>query len=158
VLANPEDQNMSFQVTELRGAAGIRGIELRLFEARNVAQVDTALEQIAGWRAQAVLPLVNPMRYSERLIQWAAQRRVPVMYGYNTDAVAGGLMAYDADLSDHYQHVAVYVAKLLAGAVPATLPVERPTRFELTLNIKTAKKLGLKFPQSLLSRADQVIE
>jgi putative ABC transport system substrate-binding protein len=158
VLANPDDQNMSFQVSELRGAAGTRGIELRIFEARNAAQLDTALEQMVAWKPQAVLPFVNPIRYSQRLIQWAAQRRVPVMFAYNTDPQAGGLMAYDADLSDHYQRVAIYVDKLLAGADPATLPVERPTRFELTLNLKTAKALGLKFPQSLLTRADRVVD
>ena len=67
-------------------------------------------------------------------------------------------MAYDADLSDHYQRVGLYVDKLLAGADPATLPVERPTRFELTINRKTAQALGLKIPQSLLARADRVIE
>jgi putative ABC transport system substrate-binding protein len=149
---------MSFQVAELRGAAGKRGIELRIFEASNVAQLDIALEQMGAWKPQAVFPLVSPFRNSERLIQWAAQRRVPVMFALNTDTLAGGLMAYDADLSDHYQRVAAYVAKLLAGADPATLPVERPTRFELTLNLKTAKALGLKFPASLLSRADRVIE
>jgi putative ABC transport system substrate-binding protein len=158
VLANPNDQNMSFQVAELRGAVGKRGIELRIFEIRNAEQLGTALANMAAWKAQAVFPLVNPFRYSERLIQWAAQHRVPVMYAYNTDPPAGGLMAYDADLSDQYQRVAIFVDKLLAGADPATLPVERPTRFELTLNLKTAKALGLKFPQSLLSRADRVID
>lgn len=157
VLANPDDQNMAFQVSELRAAAGQRGIELRIFEARNAAQIDTALAQVVAWKPQAVLPLVNPLRF-ERLIQWAAERRLPVMYAYNADTAAGGLMAYDADLSDHYQRVGLYVDKLLAGADPATLPVERPTRFELTLNLKTAAALGLKFPQALLARADRVIE
>ena len=158
VLANPDDQNMSFQVSELRAAAGKRGIEVRIFEARTVAEVGTALEQMLAWKPQAALPLVNPLRYSDRMIQWAAQRRVPVMFAHNTDPEAGGLMAYDADLSDHYERVAAYVEKLLAGADPATLPVERPTRFELTLNLKTARALGLKFPQSLLTRAERVIE
>ena len=158
VLANPDDQNMAYQVAELRGAAGKRVIEFRIFEARNSAQIDTALEQMAQWKPQAVLPLVNPLRFSERLIQWAAQHRVPVMYGYNTDTPAGGLMAYDADLSDQYQHVARYVERLLAGADPATLPVERPTRFELSLNLKTAKALGVSIPQSVLLRADRVVD
>ncbi len=158
VLANPDDQNMAFQLSELRAAAGQRGIELRIFEASDAAQVDSALAQMAAWKPQAVLPLPNPLRYSAQLIRWAAARRLPVMYAYNTDTQAGGLMAYDADLSDHYQRVGLYVDKLLAGADPATLPVERPTRFELTLNLKTAAALGLKFPQALLVRADRVIE
>lgn len=158
VLANPDDQNMPFQVSELSRAASQRGIGLRFFEARDAAQVDTALEQMAAWKPQAVLPLPNPLRYSEQLIRWAARSRVPAMYAYNADTDAGGLMAYDADLSDHYQRVGLYVDKLLAGADPATMPVERPTRFELTLNLKTAAVLGLKFPPPLLARADRVVE
>jgi putative ABC transport system substrate-binding protein len=93
VLANPDDQNISFQLAELRAAAVKRGIEFRIFEARTVTQIDTALEKMAAWNAQAVLPMVNPLRFSERLIQWEAQHRVPVMFGYSTDTVDGGLMA-----------------------------------------------------------------
>lgn len=159
-LANPDDQNMAVQISELRAAAGKRGIEVRVFEARSAAQMATALDEVVAWRAQAALPLANPVFTAgmRQLIDWAAQRRVPVMYYATADAAGGGLMAYDADLSDHYQRVANYVAKLLAGADPATLPVERPTRFELTLNLKTAQALGLKLPQSLLARADRLIE
>jgi putative ABC transport system substrate-binding protein len=158
VLANPDDQNMAFQLAELRAAAEKRGIEFRIFEARNTKQIETALEQMVSWKAQGVLPLVNPLRFSERLIQWQAKHRVPVMFGYSTDTLDGGLMAYDADLSDQYQRVAIYVGKLLAGADPATLPVERPIRFELSLNLKTAKALGIKIPATLRIRADRVIE
>jgi putative ABC transport system substrate-binding protein len=158
VLANPDDQNMSFQVAELRTAAGKRGIEFRIFEARSPRQIDAALQRMLAWKAQAVLPLVNPLRFSERLIPWEVQHRVPVMFGYSTDTLDGGLMAYDADLSDQYQRVGLYVGKLLAGADPATLPVERPTRFELTLNLKTAKALGIKIPQTLMISATRVFE
>jgi putative ABC transport system substrate-binding protein len=158
VLANPDDQNLSFQVAELRAAAAKRGIDIRVFEATNTAQVDTALKNMLAWKPQAVLPFVNPLRYSTQLIKWAAQHRLPVMYGYNVDTDNGGLMAYDADLSDHHYRAGLYVAKLLAGADPATLPIERPTRFELTINLNTAKVLGLKIPQSVLVRADRVIE
>ncbi len=161
VLVNPDDQNTGFQLTELRTAAAQRGIELRIFEARNAAELGTALEQITAWRAPAVLPLINSLYgpvFATRLIPWAAQHRVPVMYAISGDAAAGGLMTYDADLSDHYFRAGLYVDKLLAGANPASLPIERPTRFELTINLKTAKALGLKFPQALLARADRVIE
>ena len=136
-------------------------LNFAFFEVRNAVQLGPALEQIAAWRAQAVLPLVNPTYtpvFFQPLIAWAAQRRVPVMFAGVADAQAGGLMAYDADLSDHYFRVGLYVDKLLAGTAPATLPVERPTRFELTINLKTAKALGLKIPQSVLVRADRVIE
>ena len=161
VLSNPDDQNMPFQIGELRTAAAKRGVEYRIFEVRSAAQLGPALEQISAWRAQAVLPLVNPTytaAFFRPLIDWAAQRRVPVMFASAVDAQAGGLMAYDADLSDHHYRAGLYVAKLLAGADPATLPVERPTRFELTVNLKTAKALGLTMPQSVLVRADRVIE
>jgi len=158
VLANPDDQNLAFQIAELRTAANKRGIEFQVFEARDQRQIEVALEKMLVWKAQAVLPLVNPLRFSERLIPWEAKHRVPVMFGYSTDTVDGGLMAYDADLSDQYQRAGLYVAKLLAGADPATLPVERPTRFELTLNLKTAKVLGIKFPQPLMISATRVIE
>ena len=160
-LANPDDQNMAFQVSELRAAAAKRGIDVRLFEARSAAQLQPALDQAVAWRAQALLPLVNPVfsgAVTRHLIDWAAQTRVPVMYGIAADVTAGGLMAYDADLSDHYFRVGLYVDKLLAGIEAATLPVERPTRFELTINLKTAKALGLKFPHSIMVRADRVIE
>ena len=160
-LVNPDDQNTPYQLEELRSAAAKRGITARIFEARNAAEVTTAFAQIREWRAQAVLPLINPLYgtlFSTRLIPWAAQHRVPVMYAISGDAAAGGLMTYDADLSDHYFRAGLYVDKLLAGADPATLPIERPTRFELALNLKTAKALGLKIPQALLARADRVIE
>ena len=160
VLVNPDDQNTAFQMEELRSAAAKRGITARIYEARNAAEVTIALEQVKTWRAQAVLPLINPLyaRFATPLIPWAAQHRVPVMYAVSADAAAGGLMTYDADLSDHYFRAGLYVDKLLAGADPATLPIERPTRFELTLNLKTAKAMGLKFPHALLARADRVIE
>ena len=160
-LVNPDDQNTGFQVEELRSAAAKRGITVRIFEARNAAAVTAAFALISEWRAQAVLPLINPLYgtlFATRLIPWAAQHRVPVMYAVGGDAAAGGLMTYDAELSDHYFRAGLYVDKLLAGADPATLPIERPVRFELTLNLKTAKALGLKIPHALLVRADRVIE
>ena len=161
VLVNPDDQNTAFQLEELRSAAAKRSITARIYEARNGSELTSALEQIKKWRAQAVLPLINPLYgvlFAPRLIPWAAQQRMPVMYAFSGDAAAGGLMTYDADLSDHYFRAGLYVDKLLAGANPATLPIERPVRFELSLNLKTAQALGLKFPQALLARAERVIE
>ena len=93
-----------------------------------------------------------------RIIQHAAQRRVPTMYPWREAVEAGGLVSYATDLHDMYRRTAAYVDKILRGAKPADLPVEQPTKFELALNLKTAKALALTIPQTLLLRADYVIE
>jgi ABC-type uncharacterized transport system substrate-binding protein len=94
----------------------------------------------------------------ERITALAAKNRLPAVYPYSVFGEAGGLMSYSGSRSDLYRQMAVYVDKILKGAKPADLPVEQPTKFELVINLKTAKALGLKVPQSLLLRADQVIE
>ena len=93
-----------------------------------------------------------------RVIELSAQRRLPGMFVFSFYPRAGGLMSYGANAEDLYRRAAEYVDKILKGAKPADLPVERPTKFELVINLKTAKALGLTIPQSLLVRADQVIE
>src|SRR6266478_2996524 len=95
---------------------------------------------------------------TKRLADLASQHRLPTMYEFRRFAAAGGLMSYGADISDIYRRAATYVDRLLKGAKPADLPVEGPTKFELVINLKSAKALGLEVPQSLLLRADQVIE
>src|SRR5262249_41092581 len=94
----------------------------------------------------------------ERIADLAIKSRLPAVYGYSPYVEAGGLMAYGASRVELHRHVAVYVAKILKGAKPADLPVEQPTKFDLVINLKTAKALGLTIPQSLLLRADEVIE
>ena len=111
--------------------------------------------------AQAVLVLATPIFFGERqrLGEFAAiAHRLPTMFQVRDYTEAGGLMSYGADLADLYRRGATFVDKILKGAKPADVPVEQPTKFELVINLKTAKALGLTIPQSLLQRADQVIE
>ncbi len=161
VLGNPADQNTPYQVAEANRAARTLAAESRVFDARDEARLDAALRDIAAWKPDAVLPLVNPLYrsiFSPRLIAWAPRLKLPVMHAFRDEVEAGGLIAYAADLTDHYQRVASYVQRLLAGGDAATLAVERPTRFELVLNLKTARTIGIAMPQPVLVRADRVIE
>jgi putative tryptophan/tyrosine transport system substrate-binding protein len=96
--------------------------------------------------------------HRKKIVDLAAQHRLPVMYGFREFVDAGGLMAYGPDLPDLYRRAATYIHRIINGVSPAELPVEQPTKFELVINLKTAKALGLTIPPSLLLRADQVIE
>jgi len=108
--------------------------------------------------ALLVAPMVILFEARTRIIQHAAQSRVPTMYPWREAVEAGGLVSYATDLHDMYRRAAVYVDKILRGVKPADLPVEQPTKYELVINMKTAKALGLTIPPSLLARADEVIE
>ncbi len=127
---------------------------------RRPDELDAAFAAMARDRAGAVLVLADPMTYfhRRRIAQLAATRRLPAMYGIRRHVEAGGLMSYWAHQAELYQRVASYVDRILKGAEPGDLPIEQPTKFELVINLMTAKALGLTIPQSLLLRADQVIE
>jgi putative tryptophan/tyrosine transport system substrate-binding protein len=144
---------------EAEVAARALGVRLQFVEARGPADFDRAFSDMTRARAGALIVLPSPI-FSERrhLVDLAAKNRLPAVYTWREYVDAGGLMSYGPDLADMLRRAATYVDKILKGAKPADLPIEQPTKFELVINLKTAKALGLTIPQSLLQRADQVIE
>ena len=141
-------------------AARALGVRLQFVEARGPAEFEGAFAAMTKARAGALTVLGSPMLLSERrrLVDLAAKHRLPAVYTSRESVDAGGLMAFGANFADMYRRAATYVDKILKGAKPADLPVEQPTKFDLLINLKTAKALGLTIPPSLLQRADQVIE
>ncbi len=160
VLWNPANLAGAAQLREAEVAARAMGLRLQPLEARGPKQIDSAFRATTKDRAGALVVLADAMLVNQRthIAELAAKRRLPAVYGVREYAEAGGLMAYSANRLDSYRRAATYVDKILKGAKPADLPVEQPTRFELVINLKTAKALGLRIPQSVLIRADQVIQ
>jgi ABC-type uncharacterized transport system substrate-binding protein len=134
-------------------------VRLQFLEARGPDDFDRAFSEMTRGRADAVTVLTSIMLFDERrrLVDLAAKKRLPAVYPWREGVDAGGLMAYGANLPDLYRRAAAYVERILKGTKPGDLPVEQPTKFELVINLKTAKALGLTIPQSLLQRADEVI-
>jgi putative ABC transport system substrate-binding protein len=141
-------------------AAQTLGVRLQFLEARGPADFDRAFSGMTRARAGALIVVTSAVLFGERrrLVDLAAKNRLPTVYPWREAVDAGGLMAYGPELADLVRRVATYVDKILKGTKPADLPVEQPTKFELVINLKTAKALGLTIPPSLLARADQVIE
>jgi putative tryptophan/tyrosine transport system substrate-binding protein len=159
VVSTPDPQHAE-SLKLLLGVAPGLGLKLRNVLVRSLGDLDRVFIEIGKDRADAVLvqpsPDTDEMR--GRIIQLAERQRLPSMFAWRQDAEAGGLMSYGADLFGVQRRAATYADKILKGAKPADLPVEQPTKFELVINLKTAKALGLTIPQSVLLRADQLIE
>jgi ABC-type uncharacterized transport system substrate-binding protein len=129
-------------------------------EIRTPADIDSAFQTLARERVRVVIALADPMFLYERrrMAELAIAAQLPVAYAFREHVEAGGLMSYGVDLRANYRRAAAYVDKILKGAKPADLPFEQPTKFELVINLKTAKAIGLTIPESFLLRADEVIE
>jgi putative ABC transport system substrate-binding protein len=145
---------------EAEVAARTLGVRLQFVEAGGPEDFDRAFSDMTRARADALTVFSSTMLFVERrhLVELAAKHRLPAVYTSREYVDAGGLMAYGPDLADLFWRTATYVDKILKGAKPADLPVEQPTKFELVINLKTAKALGLTIPQSLLGRADEIIQ
>jgi len=142
---------------EAESASQRLDIKLVLAEVRAPNDLDTAFEGLANSGVQAVIVLVDGMLFNERyrVAALAAAAKLPAIYGFRDHVDAGGLLSYGVSLADNFHRAAAYVVKILKGAKPADLPVEFATKFEMVINLKTAKALGLDVPPTLLGRAQQ---
>jgi len=160
VLLNPTNSSLPPMISELQAAAKTLRLEITFVNAGTSAEFEKAFAEIARGRPAGLVILADPLFNSEagRLTTLAAKYRLPTMGTINTVPESGGLMSYGANRPDLIRRGAIQVDKILKGAKPADLPVEQPTKFELILNMRTAKDLGLKVPNSILVQATKVIE
>lgn len=159
VLGNPANASHTSQVEQAQDAARVLGLRIQPVEARGAEEIGSAFATMIRERIGAVVVLVDAMLIDFRahIAGLAAKNRLPAMYALRDHAEVGGLMAYGPSVRDRFRRAATYVDKILRGAKPADLPVEQPTKFELVVNLKTARALGLAIPESVLIRADEVI-
>jgi putative ABC transport system substrate-binding protein len=161
ILWSPDARGNLLDYKETEAAARSLRLELQSVEVSRVEDLDQAFSAVISRRAQAlVVPPASPVAAANRgqIATFAQKNRLPSMYGAKEYVEAGGLMSYGPSVSDMFRRAATYVDKILKGAKPGDLPVEQPTKFELVINLKTAKALGLTIPQSLLLRADEIIQ
>jgi putative tryptophan/tyrosine transport system substrate-binding protein len=159
ILLNPTNPTRPVAMRDVNAAAGALALQLKFLEAGDPNEFDGAFAAMAKERIEALGVMATMfVLHRKRLADLAAKSRLPAAYGWREHVEAGGLMSYGPSLSDLFRRGATFVDRILKGASPGDLPVEQPTKFDLVINLKTAKALGLTIPPSLLLRADQVIE
>jgi putative ABC transport system substrate-binding protein len=160
LLVNPNDPRTETQTIDMQAAAHALGLQMQVVNASNEVEIDNAFTSLSQLRVGALLVGTSNMfrNRRERLAELAAQRRMPTIYQYREFAAAGGLISYGTSLTDAYRQAGIYTGRVLKGDKPADLPIMRPTKFELVINLKTAKALGLSIPSGVLAIADEVIE
>jgi ABC-type uncharacterized transport system substrate-binding protein len=160
VLSNPTSAASEPQLKDLQRAAQSLGIRIRVLEVPDLQGLDQAFGTLARDRADGLLLLSDPRFNDQRakIVDLAMRHHVPTIYEWREFVDAGGLMSYGTSLGDMYRRLASYIDKILKGAKPADLPVEQPTKFDLCVNLKTAKALGLTIPPAVLARADEIIQ
>jgi len=159
-LWNPDYAGMAARLRQTQGAAPAVGLEVISVEIRDSRELERALEALDRQRPSAIFLLADPLTMSQRLriVEFAAEERIPAIYEVSQFVEAGGLMSYGPNTDELMRRSATYVDRILKGAKPAELPIEQPAKFELVINLKTAKALGITLPQSVLLQADRIIE
>jgi putative ABC transport system substrate-binding protein len=159
-LVNPEYPDVGSQVKEVETAAGALRQRLLTLKATTLAEIDAAFASLTVQRANALMVGGDPFFDANRkhIVAPAARQGVPAIYHWGEYVVGGGLMSYGASIGDAYRQAGIYTGRVLKGEKPADLPVMQPTKFDMAINLKTAKALGIEIPPSLLALADEVIE
>jgi putative ABC transport system substrate-binding protein len=160
VLYNPEDRNKAWEYKQVQEAASSLKLAVHAYEARSAAEIDKSFVRMADEHDQALVIFADALLgfHQKKLADLALQNRLPAIFGFREFADLGGLISYGASLREQYRRAAWYVDKILKGANPGDLPIEQPTRFELVINLKTAKTLDIEVPLHLQQIADDVIE
>ncbi len=159
-LANPDNASTMAILAEMKIATPATGMVLIPVEVRSVGDFEPAFSAMLRERPDAVIVTTDPFHqfHVDRIIEFLANNRLPGIFGAKENVAAGGLMAYGASVPDLFRRAAAYVHRILQGTKPADLPVELPTKFDLAVNLRTAKVLGLELPPTFIARADEVIE
>jgi len=160
LLVNPNDPRAEIQSKDIQDAAQALGIRIHVLNASSENEIDSAFADLLQLRAGALIVGTGDFfsRRREQVAALCAQNRIPAIYQYRFFVRVGGLMSYGASLTEAYRLAGIYTGRVLRGEKPADLPVARPTRFELVINLKTAKALELSIPSGMLAIADEVIE
>jgi putative tryptophan/tyrosine transport system substrate-binding protein len=160
LLVNPNNPGTEAIIRNVQEAARVKGVQLSTLKASTESEIDAAFASLAQLQARALV--IDPDAFfatrREQLVALASSHAVPAIYAWREATAAGGLISYGASIPSVYYQGGILVGKILKGAKPADLPVQQPTTFELVINLKTAKALGLTIPPSILARADEVIE
>ena len=159
-LTNPNTPEGRGQASDMLTAALARGLKLRFLEAGDEKGIEAVFATLSQDKPGALLVASDPIFdvHRDKLVALMAAAAIPAIYQFRDFTAAGGLMSYDPDIVDAHRQIGTYVGKILKGALPADLPIQQPTKFQLVINLKTAKTLGITIPPALLARADEVIE
>jgi putative tryptophan/tyrosine transport system substrate-binding protein len=159
-VLNPSNQGNRLRLKATEVTAGELKVQIQALEVRSANDLEKAISTISKGQAQTLMTVRDPAIYANqaRILEFAAENRLPTMHMDKEPVEAGGLMSYGPNVPDLFRRAATYVDKILKGAKPGDLPVERPTKFDFVINLKTAKQLGLTIPPNVLARADKVVK